>query len=1119
MDNIKDKQLYFIELSNKLENNFDFLFKDENFELNNYLNKRLYSNKEFQIFKKNFPFNFNENRLLYIFEHSQQFAEIKNFNIQEYYLRMIKSEIKTTKKINGFIRILESMPDKVSLDGFCEIFNQDDFKKFVNEIPLAEFDIENDTLKEDKKFALKLLNKRIKDFTDDGSKLDYVLKNIADLFYKQANIENQKKEVETTYVFNTTYDFKKEKPDYYLTLTGSGEDAKYYSEQINPEIIKFWTQFNKDNFFNPINNYLDEKLKAYNKYLETLTFDSNDCRMIKTILYWLTYLGAGNSYAKEHMNNIKNAKTNWATGTEKTSNPSFYGNSKFAKALSSYYSFITAKQNPYKKIINNKEHQMMDKNAIALHKLFGKIGLEALGIGDVIDNISIVKDVATIIDELDKKLIVNVNLGSYIKGFISSIVNSVAQLLDFTITNTFQQLFFLKLLPINGKKVSISDLYNYLNFIRFLIENIDNTEELNSYNKDFLINESLNKLGVNIAQFREIGFGAYDKKLNSSSGIVFFIDKLQRSPKNNKTYFTVFEDLPILYTLIEFALEKRAFNGDYYAKKNIIFGNEEEINTLLASLSIEEICFIFRKFDVDLFNENKYYYIDRKFIQKVSSSINTNILRGILEGTKLYQEYKESNFYNLKEESQNTAFVRHYTRFIDVQLAEYFSAIEFNKKAITTTTYEDQDLGDFDDFLTRFLPSIFEIAKLFGAEKATKEELLSLINMLMNFITTIMFERVLMQLRDQINNTISHVQEEFFKAVDKKTEKLRYLDTQVEIDLGLGQIPLIKSMLKTINFIDEFIEKIPKSIIPCFVNGDYDEAERILTERKRKYEGNLPDFKNDEEIDENGEPEKNNKDEDNINYNNSKQEIIYHYLDGNKKKVVFNEREEKNNINKTNNKNEEFKTEKTITETIISKQEDVPLKIVYKNGKVELIFKSGKREIILNNNEKKIRILGSKEHYLNIKPVEKEIEKILSKDSVQRIKEIKNFLDRINNLEYYSTLKEIKNLKKQLNNEINKPLANNNEIKKLRENIKDLTFKLENVKKSSILNTVTKNEEIPLVNFKSNNEVNINKDMYRNLDEFFNKKIEVLKEVDNMLSDTKNKETYLTTYQITQLLK
>ena len=118
----------------------------------------------------------------------------------------------------------------------------------------------------------------------------------------------------------------------------------------------------------------------------------------------------------------------------------------------------------------------MDKYAIALHRLFGKIGLEALNINGVIDNIGILKDIATIIDELDKKLIVNVNLGSYIKGFISSIVNSVVQLLDFSITNTFQQLFFLKLLPINGKKISISDLYNYLNFIRFLIENIDNTE-------------------------------------------------------------------------------------------------------------------------------------------------------------------------------------------------------------------------------------------------------------------------------------------------------------------------------------------------------------------------------------------------------------------------------------------------------------------------------------------------------------------------------------------------------------------------------------------------------------------------------------------------------------------
>jgi len=40
------------------------------------------------------------------------------------------------------------------------------------------------------------------------------------------------------------------------------------------------------------------------------------------------------------MNNIKNAKSNWAIGTEKSNNPSFYGNSKEAdKELTAYEVF------------------------------------------------------------------------------------------------------------------------------------------------------------------------------------------------------------------------------------------------------------------------------------------------------------------------------------------------------------------------------------------------------------------------------------------------------------------------------------------------------------------------------------------------------------------------------------------------------------------------------------------------------------------------------------------------------------------------------------------------------------------------------------------------------------
>ena len=128
-------------------------------------------------------------------------------------------------------------------------------------------------------------------------------------------------------------------------------------------------------------------------------------------------------------------------------------------------------------------------------------------------------------------------------------------------------------------------------------------------------------------------------------------------------------------------------------------------------------------------------------------------------------------------------------------------------------------------------------------------------------------------------------------------------------------------------------------------------------------------------------------------------------------------------------------------------------------------------------------------------------------------------MDKIKNIEYYSTIREIKRQKEKLTNELNKPLANNNEVKKINEIIRELTFKLENVKKVSVLNSNKNDEEIPILNLKRNNEVVINKDKYRNLDEFFNTKISLLEKVDEMLSDENNKETFLTTYQITQLLR
>ena len=121
MYKIKDKQAYFNELNYRLENNFMYLFEDENFTLNSFLNNRLYSKREFDIFKKTFNLNYKEDKLRYIFEHSQQYSEIVDMSIQDYYVRLLKAELKYSGNINNLIKILANMPDKVTLDGYLEI--------------------------------------------------------------------------------------------------------------------------------------------------------------------------------------------------------------------------------------------------------------------------------------------------------------------------------------------------------------------------------------------------------------------------------------------------------------------------------------------------------------------------------------------------------------------------------------------------------------------------------------------------------------------------------------------------------------------------------------------------------------------------------------------------------------------------------------------------------------------------------------------------------------------------------------------------------------------------------------------------------------------------------------
>lgn len=1104
-EKIIDKQKYFDELNRKLKNDFDFLFEDDSYSLNNFLTNRLYSKKEFEAFKKTFSFNYEDAKLRYIFEHSQQYAEIVDMTINDYCVRMFKSEIKYSKDLSNLVKVLANMEDKVTLEGYLEIIRQEDFKQFIKKNAPAKKNIEIQYLNlQEKEANLRNFINKLNEFTDSYKRIEYITENMSEEIFKDKTdyFENRFSNTEYINVFNKyPVNTNITKPDYGISFK-----PDYYGGSIeNPLSNNFFANLFNDNLFNEVNAYIKKRLEIYNQYIESLNFSKLDCRIIRTVLYWITYFGKASHQANAHMDNIKNAEVTWAVGTEKETKASFYGNSKLAKAFSSYYAYMNATHNPYKRIINNKEHEQMDANAIAIHKLFGTLGLDALDIEGIVKNTKIVRDIIEVIQILDQKLVVNVNIGDYISGFVSSMLNSVAQLLEFTISMSFQQLFFLKIIPFNGKKISLSDLYNYVNFLKILVENIDNAQKLSEINEESMMESALNSLGLNVVQFREIGWGAYDSKLNSSSGIVFFINVMKKSYKNKKYYWTCLEDLPVLYSLIEFALEKKAYNGDYYAKKNIILSSENEIYSLLEYLTKEEIAFVLYKLNIDIHSESTGYYVTDDLVKNTNRNLNTSLLRGLFDGVKLYEEYKNFSFEHLKKIVNEKPFLEKYSGYISKMLNEYFEVIKFNREAITKTTFVDKDLGEFDDFIMRFLPSILEFAKFLNLEEETKEALVELLDKILNVITSLLFEKVLLELKRQIDMLLKQVTTSFEKAVDDLTEKIGLKNTSVEFDLGLGLTPLIGTMKETLEMIDEFINKLPKAILPCFINGGYGENEALLIP-KRRYRENpdeSPTHGNPVEPDL---PDKNEK----IDYKTPGDWKVY-YINKSGTPVLYQP-----------HKAGKFEYSKIVTngsprqvesiERIIEDKEDIPKKIVYRDSKVELVYQSGKKEKILEKKE-----LIQKKGYIIKKKTIGDIEQILSEDHIKRLKEIQNFLDRINNIDYYEKIRERNNLKNKLVLEHNKAMPNMNEIKELEDNIRKLTDYINNAKNYSILNNKNKDDEIKIFSINNKKKIEFDEERYKDLDEFFNQKIQVLKETDEFLQEEEN--TYLSTYQITELLK
>ncbi|EHO19605.1 hypothetical protein HMPREF9466_01536 [Fusobacterium necrophorum subsp. funduliforme 1_1_36S] len=112
--------------------------------------------------------------------------------------------------------------------------------------------------------------------------------------------------------------------------------------------------------------------------------------------------------------------------------------------------------------------------------------------------------------------------------------------------------------------------------------------------------------------------------------------------------------------------------------------------------------------------------------------------------------------------------------------------------------------------------------------------------------------------------------------------------------------------------------------------------------------------------------------------------------------------------------------------------------------------------------------------------------------------------------------------REKLEAELSKPRNNKNIIDAIDENIMNLTKKLSDVKTKNILNSVQGfDRPVEILSLKVNKDGSLEhvNDQYKSLNDYFSKKSELIQALDEGLSNPETKDIFLTSYQITELLK
>lgn len=902
-----------------------------------------------------------------------------------------------------------------------------------------------------------------------------IVSDICDIYIKE--LENKSKLPNLSIVGDSiivsTQNSEKKKEEIEKMASGYSVTKKITFNENNSAILNA--------LFNPENSYISSTYDKYKEMCEKLKYDSKDCRTIKTVIYVLTYIMKDKDFnAAKYMTNILNSDIGWAVGDENNKEPSFYGESDIAKFFYGYYSYMTGKENPYTDLINNKIVKDMDYNAMLINKYFKENGLANFGFAD--DKIKQVYNILVNFKELvklfDSPITLTGGIDNFIKGIISSIMNAAATTVDFSISAIVKELFYAEIIPINKKRYSLSQIYNYVNFIKLILEQTADYKEVSYIDREEFINQAYALLGIKKDSLAKIGYLAYDLELNENASLIMYDDRLFQN--QNEGVFTLRNDMKLLYSLIQFGIQKKSvLTGDPYYESKFIFGNEYSVKEILEYLTETEIYYVFTLYGINIWT------LDDKLGALTNEDI-LNFNKELLTIDYIY-DHHANNFYNVYlDKSPNRVYEEmeaydftntKYKNLVDGMYNYYRKAIKYNKQQLDIIVFESNDISEIDDFFVRFLPSTIELMKTLGQNSDSIQSIAKFLDALLSFITDVLFKNLFIEVKISINRLLKRYTDSMFEKLDSFSSG----STEISLDLSLSEsklmqsIDLILKMIETGNFNLFSIQTCFNGNI-SYNEGGYDAME----EDSLVYNHGHNSISRNDFVDD------------------TDDSIDKSYDGANTDKSVKIEVEE---IYKSN--------DDKIKETIINHSTQENKKIYYENGDIIIEKKDGTKEIVVSKNDK---------NDINISYIEfPEIaEKNLSENEYDQLIEIRDYIRNITNKKLQYLNKKLSLAKNELNIELNKAKPSYNNIKSINKTIQDLTEQINDVKKENrILETTNDVSTVVIKDFNENTSES-SESIYNTLDNFFKNKKEILKEVNEVAIDN---DVTLTNYQITQLLK